>query len=147
MLSCRQDGDYNYDIPEQREGSKRKQFARYSELSTSNESARKNGLCSKCNRNEETKIAQIASFEPSSEKKYYSELDAFRKNLEIKYKLCQKCSRVVDGVLSKQASWLLQYKMAFFKNRPIQNIINVSLLRNPISFVFYIFRSFLFSER
>lgn len=118
-----EDGDYNYDIPEQHNGST-KHSVRYTEISTPKESGIKNGLCAKCNRNEEVKMSQLANFEPSNNKKYDLELEIFKKNLELKYKLCQKCSKVVKGVLSKQASWLLQYKMAFFKNRPIQNIIN-----------------------
>lgn len=102
-----------------------KNFVRYTELSNSKESTKKNGLCSRCNRNEEIKMSLLANFEPSENNTYDLELKMFKENLEEKYKLCQKCSKVVKGVLNKQASWLLQYKMAFFKNKPFQKIINV----------------------
>ncbi|XP_046468653.1 uncharacterized protein [Neodiprion pinetum] len=118
-----ENGDYNYDIPEQHKGLT-KNSVRYCELSTQKESSKKSSLCSRCNRNEEIKMLHLANFEPSSNKKYDHELAVLKHKLEEKYKLCQKCSKVVEGVLSKQALWLLQYKMAFFKNKPIQHIIN-----------------------
>ncbi|XP_012258902.2 uncharacterized protein LOC105687667 [Athalia rosae] len=116
-------GDYNFEIPEQYK-SPAKNFVRYSKLSSAERLDGNNGLCVKCNKNEEKKMLELANFEPSNHNEYNLELDVFKQHLEEKYSLCPKCSKFVEAVLSKQASWLLQYKMAFFKNKPIQNIIN-----------------------
>lgn len=53
------------------------------------------------------------------------ELKQLNKTLENKYPLCLKCQVTVDSILKSQSVWLAQYKMLFFKKKPIKLILKV----------------------
>ncbi|XP_058129417.1 uncharacterized protein LOC131289875 [Anopheles ziemanni] len=129
--TCRQyngftaDGDYNREIPEQYQqrlnnyyyhqpanitdddkwGHSARSIANSSETS-------RNGLCFGCNRNQELKIHQLASFVPDDEDNYDAEVEEYRKQLEQAYKLCGRCERIVKRTLNDVKRNILGSKLA-----------------------------------
>lgn len=77
-----QNGDYNCDIPAQRNAklNKWKVNSTTSSLngSISGRTIAKNGLCHPCNRNQELKMQQLASFEPENEAYFDEEVEEYR---------------------------------------------------------------------
>ncbi|XP_011300316.1 uncharacterized protein [Fopius arisanus] len=129
--SCQQfngfseDGDYNYDIPEQRHRSLN-DLSIYSASCRPEKPYNHNAetLCRNCNRNEELKLYQMRLLDPLRLSK--KEMKSCRKSLEKQYPLCRRCNSLVKSVLRKQSVWLTQYKMLLFKQRPISLIVNNS---------------------
>ncbi|XP_015607435.1 uncharacterized protein LOC107273592 [Cephus cinctus] len=128
--SCKQyngfskDGSYNYSIPAQYKLVQNNSMKFYAKPIKTKSSIFHNGLCTQCNVNEELKIRELSRFEPKNFWNYDWELQQYRQQLEEKYTLCSKCSEVVHDVLCKQSSWLTRYKMMFFKQKPVQAIVN-----------------------
>lgn len=76
------DGDYNCDIPSQR-SSKLNKIKKNSSGFSLNGSITStvpptNGLCDPCNRNQELKMQQLASFEPENDAYFNDEVQDFR---------------------------------------------------------------------
>uniref|UniRef100_A0A182K687 Ima1 N-terminal domain-containing protein n=1 Tax=Anopheles christyi TaxID=43041 RepID=A0A182K687_9DIPT len=71
-----------------------------------------NGLCFGCNRNQELKIHQLASFVPEIEENYDAEVEEYRKQLEQAYKLCGRCERVLKRTLNDVKRNILGSKLA-----------------------------------
>ncbi|XP_011642142.1 uncharacterized protein LOC105430327 isoform X2 [Pogonomyrmex barbatus] len=116
-------GDYAYDIPEQRTISKmHKKYCKLSERSDKH-SIFKNNLCTYCNERESLKLSELSNFEPKNEKLFKAELKAFSEYLEMKYPLCNGCKSTVRNVLHRQALWLTRYKMLFYRKKPINAFI------------------------
>ncbi|OAD62243.1 hypothetical protein WN48_06981 [Eufriesea mexicana] len=117
-------GDYAYNIPEQYKTSSH-EIKRYCTISqgTINKDAN-NGLCKQCNVNETIKISKLSDYIPENEKSYEYGIQKFKDSLEQQYPLCAKCKTTVNNVLHKQALWLAQYKMLFFKQKPFCLITN-----------------------
>lgn len=72
-------------------------------------------------------MAKLSDYIPKSEKNYEHEIKQYRNILEQQYPLCAKCKTIVHSVLNKQALWLAQYKMLFFKKKPFNVIANVGI--------------------
>lgn len=76
-----QDGDYNCDIPAQRSSKLNKwKVSSFSSVngSTNGRATPVNGLCDPCNRNQELKVQQLASFEPENENYFDEEIQEYR---------------------------------------------------------------------
>ncbi|XP_035897285.1 uncharacterized protein LOC118505507 [Anopheles stephensi] len=71
-----------------------------------------NGLCFGCNRNQELKIHQLASFVPEDEDNYDAEVEEYRKQLEQAYKLCGRCERILKRTLNEVKRNILGSKLA-----------------------------------
>ncbi|CAD6234499.1 GSCOCG00001955001-RA-CDS [Cotesia congregata] len=112
------DGDYKYDIPEQRSRSLNKPAGHYSSGNKNQQTRKTNGLCKKCNSNEELKVIELRSIDPLRWRP--SEVESFKQSLDEKYPLCKKCNSFVKKVIQKQTHWLMQYKMLFFKQRSME---------------------------
>ncbi|EZA54783.1 hypothetical protein DMN91_007152 [Ooceraea biroi] len=112
-------GDYSFNIPEQYTSSK---CARYCKAARNIGSSP--SLCMDCNERETVKLTALSNFEPRNERFYDRELKTFKKDLEEKYPVCNKCKSMVSGVLKKQALWLTRYKMLFFRQKPVKAIIH-----------------------
>lgn len=81
FFSLMKDGDYNCDIPAQRSSKLNKW--KTSSVSSMNGSISgrltpTNGLCEPCNRNQELKVQQLASFEPENEAYFDEEIQEYR---------------------------------------------------------------------
>lgn len=80
-----QDGDYNCDIPAQRSAKLNKwKVSSFSSVNGSINGSINgrvtpvNGLCDPCNRNQELKVQQLASFEPDNENYFDEEIQEYR---------------------------------------------------------------------
>lgn len=121
------DGDYNYEITEQRKQylNDKKFNSYFSSIKPgSSNILNKNGLCGKCNSNEEKKLNELQSIDTDNWTE--SKIETFKINIENKYRLCSKCDEHVQQVLQKQSNWLMQYKMLFFKKKSINFIVQNS---------------------
>lgn len=81
MCFISQDGDYNCDIPAQRSSKLNKwKVSSFSSMngSMSERITPSNGLCDPCNRNQELKVQQLASFEPENENYFDEEIQEYR---------------------------------------------------------------------
>ncbi|XP_057326761.1 uncharacterized protein LOC130668469 [Microplitis mediator] len=116
------DGDYKYDIPEQRSKSLNNPAKHYSLPNKNEETRKNNGLCKNCNANEELKVIELRSIDPLRWRD--SEITSFKQSLDKKYPLCKKCNSFVKKVINKQAQWLTQYKLLFFKQRSVKITVN-----------------------
>ncbi|XP_050082151.1 uncharacterized protein LOC126569236 [Anopheles aquasalis] len=116
------DGDYNREIPEQYQ---QRYNGRYCYTQPRNitdddkwgttrsvASTGHNGLCFGCNRNQELKIHQLASFVPEDENNYDVEVEEYRKQLEQAYKLCGRCERILKRTLNDVKRNILGSKLA-----------------------------------
>lgn len=73
---------------------------------------------------------------PENENNYDYEIKILKDSLEQQYPLCANCKSTVHNVLYKQALWITQYKMLFFKHKPLTIITNVckgTVMNNRIS--------------
>ncbi|XP_065072781.1 uncharacterized protein LOC135697123 [Ochlerotatus camptorhynchus] len=106
-----QDGDYNREIPAQYQCrlNPRSNITDDDKISYA---APYNGLCFGCNRNQELKIHQLASFVPEVEENYDEEVNEYRRQLEQVYKLCSRCERVVKRTLNDVKRNILGSKLA-----------------------------------
>lgn len=80
-IFCQQDGDYNCDIPAQRSIQLNKRWKTGVNDGNSSYTATtppRNGLCDTCNRNQEIKMQQLASFEPNVKENFDIEIEHFR---------------------------------------------------------------------
>lgn len=77
-----QDGDYNCDIPEQRSARlnkwKTSSFTSMNGSFIGERTTPANGLCEPCNRNQELKVQQLASFEPENDAYFDEEIEEYR---------------------------------------------------------------------
>ncbi|XP_052902953.1 uncharacterized protein LOC128310369 [Anopheles moucheti] len=110
------DGDYNREIPEQYQQRLNNYYYHHpsnvtdddkwdsstirSSIGGNGRFLSNNGLCFGCNRNQELKIHQLASFVPEDEDNYDVEVEEYRKQLEQAYKLCGRCERVLKRTLN-----------------------------------------------
>lgn len=85
-----------------------------------------------CNERESLKLIKLSNFEPKNENFYDRELEAFKKDLEEKHPVCNKCKSLVSRVLNKQALWLTCYKMLFFRQKAVKVITNVSTVARKL---------------
>ncbi|XP_055632596.1 uncharacterized protein LOC129773067 [Toxorhynchites rutilus septentrionalis] len=106
-----EDGDYNREIPAQYQR-KLNPGANITDDDKISYSAPQNGLCFGCNRNQELKIHQLASFVPEVEENYDEEVEEYERQLEISYKLCSRCERVVKRTLNDVKRNILGSKLA-----------------------------------
>ncbi|XP_053696330.1 uncharacterized protein LOC128743724 [Sabethes cyaneus] len=106
-----EDGDYNREIPEQYQCrlNPRSNITDDDKISYS---APSNGLCFGCNRNQELKIYQLASFVPEMEENYDAEVEEYQLQLEQTYKLCSRCDRVLNRTLNEVKRNILGSKLA-----------------------------------
>lgn len=81
-----QDGDYNCDIPAQRQTKLNRSINRSLTTALNGDGSssifetsmpRTNGLCETCNRNQELKMQQLASFTPINDCDFDNEVDEF----------------------------------------------------------------------
>lgn len=108
-----QDGDYNRDIPAQRVSKMNaSRFARASASNANDVLPASNGLCEPCNRNQELKMQQLASFVPVDEQTFDEEVDAFRRKLDQAYRLCPRCERQLKRTLTRVKQNVLGSKLA-----------------------------------
>ncbi|CAK9814469.1 Transmembrane protein 201 homolog [Anthophora plagiata] len=126
-------GDYTYNIPEQYKipSNEIKKYCTTNQDTTPSKIAN-NGLCKQCNMNESIKISKLSDYIPESEKNYEYEIKKFKDGLEKQYPLCAKCKTTVHSTLYKQALWLIQYKMLFFKQKSFSVITNNRKYCEPI---------------
>lgn len=87
----------------------------------------KNYLCVDCNKRQSIKLLELSNFEPTNENLYDLELKAFKEYLEKRYPLCGSCVSTVRSVLSKQALWLIRFKMLSFRHKSVKAITSVSV--------------------
>ncbi|XP_049288283.1 uncharacterized protein LOC125766399 [Anopheles funestus] len=121
------DGDYNREIPEQYQQRLNNHYYHHPSNITDDDKwdsstvrssignrrfLTNNGLCFGCNRNQELKIHQLASFVPEDEDNYDAEVDEYRKQLEQAYKLCGRCERVLKRTLNDVKRNILGSKLA-----------------------------------
>lgn len=106
-----EDGDYNREIPAQYQCRLNPQ-ANVTDDDKISYSAPHNGLCFGCNRNQELKIHQLASFVPEDDENYDEEVEEYRRQLEQTYKLCSRCERVVKRTLNDVKRNILGSKLA-----------------------------------
>ncbi|BFZ23400.1 hypothetical protein BsWGS_26439 [Bradybaena similaris] len=59
-------------------------------------------LCESCAQNQVLKLRQIAAFVPFSEANYDEEVEVYRRYLEHRYSLCDKCRKQVSNYLADQ---------------------------------------------
>ncbi|XP_076393167.1 uncharacterized protein LOC100879812 isoform X2 [Megachile rotundata] len=115
-------GDYAYNIPEQYKTSanENKRYCTVRQDTLANKVAN-NDLCAQCNIKETLKISKLSKYVPTSERNYEYEIKQFKDSLEQQYPLCANCKITVHNVLRKQALWLAEYKMLFFKKKPFNS--------------------------
>ncbi|XP_031626519.1 uncharacterized protein LOC116342869 [Contarinia nasturtii] len=111
-----EDGDYNCDIPAQRSAKlnkwKTSSFSSINGGSIINGRLMPyNGLCEPCNRNQELKVQQLASFEPENEAYFDEEVEDYRHKLEQAYRLCPRCERHLKRTLNKVKTNILGSKL------------------------------------
>lgn len=68
-------------------------------------------LCEICNRNQELKVQQLASFVASSEEDYDDEITDYRDQLEDAYRLCPSCEVTLKRQLNKVKGKILGSKL------------------------------------
>ncbi|KJE89454.1 hypothetical protein CAOG_00918 [Capsaspora owczarzaki ATCC 30864] len=109
-----EDGDYNQPIPGQADESLNPRFHVASLALSAQTPTWRFGqqpanlqqshpvLCTSCSRNQEIKMAQLASFEPQNENAFDEEVDAYRLRLERIFSLCGRCTAAVQSELVRQ---------------------------------------------
>lgn len=123
MICFGKDGDYNCDIPSQRSSKLNKPIYSNGPKSFNGSvcgnssihsltTAPTNGLCLPCNRNQELKMQQLASFEPTNEAYFDEEVEDFRRKLEQAYRLCPRCERHLKRTLNNVKKNILGSKLA-----------------------------------
>ncbi|XP_068753953.1 uncharacterized protein [Montipora capricornis] len=87
-------------------------------------------LCKDCNQNQAYKIQELNSFEPLKESDFQAELDIYKQQLDVKYKLCLACHDIVIQHLKKQAvdlkTFLLGNHLQQSKSTPTKLLIKSS---------------------
>ncbi|XP_053679831.1 uncharacterized protein LOC128730777 [Anopheles nili] len=145
--SCKQyngftaDGDYNREIPEQYQQRKNCYYQHQPLNITDDDKWDKstvrsvasqgpfrnnNGLCFGCNRNQELKIHQLASFVPEDEDNYETEVEEYRKQLEQAYKLCGRCERVLKRTLNDVKRNILGSKLSQIGSKSL-NVLDMHM--------------------
>ncbi|KAF4520911.1 hypothetical protein B566_EDAN014418 [Ephemera danica] len=82
-----------------------------------------NGLCRKCNINQELKIQQLASFTPIDSARYDEEIELYRQRLERAYQLCPECDCKTQLLLGRIGRWVtekygsMEKKLTFRNNK------------------------------
>ncbi|XP_001845324.2 uncharacterized protein LOC6035092 [Culex quinquefasciatus] len=117
-----EDGDYNREIPEQYREARPRSNATDDDKMIGGRARlpAQNGLCFGCNRNQELKIHQLASFVPEVEENYDAEVEEYQRQLEQAYKLCGRCERVVKRTLNDVKRNVLGAKLAQIGNRGLK---------------------------
>lgn len=87
-------------------------------------------LCKECIQNQACKIQELNSFEPLKESDFQAELDIYKQQLDVKYKLCLACHDIVIQHLKKQAvdlkTFLLGNHLQQSKSTPTKLLIKSS---------------------
>ncbi|CAB3378759.1 Hypothetical predicted protein [Cloeon dipterum] len=98
-----QSGDYNKTIPAQMyEGFNRVvQSVKWEPYCPT-----QNGLCRKCNINQELKVQQLASFVPIVKANFDEEIELYRQRLETAYRLCAECDTKLSYKLNTLSAWV-----------------------------------------
>lgn len=92
-----------------------------------------NGLCEPCNRNQELKVQQLASFEPENEAYFDEEIEEYRRKLEQAYRLCPRCERHLKRTLNKVKTNILGSKLKQIGTRGLQAFdLNLSQKANKV---------------
>lgn len=119
-----ENGDYNRVIEAQHNlflNNTNKIFIEKPVHSTPNTS---NGLCESCNKNQQLRVLQLASYEPLNHKNYEKEIEHFEKQLEKTYKLCNICSKTVKSTIRKQNAWIFGNRLKNLKSPIIKGPFN-----------------------
>ncbi|PSN32406.1 hypothetical protein C0J52_17844 [Blattella germanica] len=88
-----------------------------------------NGLCRKCNTNQELKVQQLAAFTPVIPAHYDDEVDEFSRHLERAYRLCSQCEDFVKKTLHKEKCDLLGIRLKHSRSAPILAVYKMKLYR------------------
>ncbi|XP_055317777.1 uncharacterized protein LOC129576561 [Sitodiplosis mosellana] len=134
-----EDGDYNCDIPAQRSVKLNKwKTSSFSSMngSISGRLTPMNGLCEPCNRNQELKVQQLASFEPENEAYFDEEIEEYRVKLEQAYRLCPRCERHLKRSLNKVKTNILGSKLRQIGTKGLQ-AFNLSLNQKANKVIVY----------
>ncbi|XP_055605156.1 uncharacterized protein LOC129753351 isoform X2 [Uranotaenia lowii] len=110
-----EEGDYNREIPAQYQcqlNPRTNNITDDDKIFNSGSVLPNNGLCFGCNRNQELKIYQLASFVPEKEENYDEEVEEYERQLEQTYKLCARCERVLKRKLNDVKRNILGSKLA-----------------------------------
>ncbi|XP_059469993.1 transmembrane protein 201 homolog isoform X2 [Neocloeon triangulifer] len=98
-----QSGDYNKPMPEQsfEHLNRTVQSVKWETYNPSH-----NGLCRKCNINQELKVQQLASFVPIIKANFDEEIELYRQRLERAYRLCPECDVKLNYKLNSVKQWI-----------------------------------------
>jgi hypothetical protein len=116
------DGDYNKIIPEMYSNKNKKIFSNNTSTTTTtsrrtsqnynlnnNNNNNTNGLCEKCNLNQELKLIKLTNYESKNEDTYDFEIEMYKDYLDKLYDLCDTCKSKVKFEIRKQDGILKQY--------------------------------------
>ncbi|XP_034242818.1 uncharacterized protein LOC117646157 [Thrips palmi] len=121
------DGDYNREIPAQYDSSLNGRLSFCFKPQPYNKSPQ-NGFCQDCNRNQELKVAQLASFQPINPDNFDQEIDNFSYHLERAYRLCPPCEAVLDETLSLKKTHILDMNLQVTGKKTISGVYSSSKL-------------------
>ncbi|RNA34542.1 Transmembrane [Brachionus plicatilis] len=99
-------GDYNREIPEMYQQSKKKTF-----LSNKTKflGEKNSFLCGQCTSNQKIKIEKLSNFQPQREETFDLEIQLYKEYMEKIYDLCDKCKSKVKFEITRQDGILKQY--------------------------------------
>ena len=107
------DGDYNKIIPEMFNNNNstaiNNSYTIRNKNSFKKNISNKNGLCEKCNINQEIKLNKLTNYESKNEDTYDFEIEMYRNYLDKLYDLCDMCKSKVKFEIRKQDGILKQY--------------------------------------
>lgn len=129
-----EDGDYNREIPAQYQ-SRLNPHANITDDDKISYTAPYNGLCFGCNRNQELKIHQLASFVPEVEENFEEEVEEYQQQLEQAYKLCSRCERVLKRTLNDVKRNILGSKLAQIGTKGLK-VFDVHMKSNEKHYTF-----------
>lgn len=105
-----EDGDYNKDIRAQYSPKYNNQPVARTLCHPTSSSHGLSQLCDACNRSQELKVHQLASFTPTDSQNYDQEVELYKEQLEEMYRLCPGCERIVKRRLNQAKTLLLGMK-------------------------------------
>lgn len=109
----KEDGDYNKDLQAQYSPKYNKQPVPRTQQQSVHGTKHVRQLCETCNRNQELKVHQLASFTPTDERNYDEEVEVYKEQLEEAYRLCPSCERLVKWRLNQFKTLALKRKNPF----------------------------------
>lgn len=113
------DGDYNRDLHAQYSPKYNKQPVprRQQQVNATVGGVNNQQLCATCNRNQELKVHQLASFTATEEANYDAEVQLYQQQLEEVYRLCPGCERIVRRRLNQAKTLILGAKRTVAKTQ------------------------------